>query len=100
LAGQGTIGLEILEDLPDVDYIIVPIGGGGLVAGISVAAKQLKPSVKIIVRNLFTPHILFILELLGSLLFLLFSHVIAYYYINRKTSLLSYILTNDTRDTL
>lgn len=47
IAGQGTIGLEILEDLPDVDAIIVPIGGGGLISGIGIAAKDSKPSVKI-----------------------------------------------------
>jgi len=48
LAGQGSMGIEILEDVPDVDYIICPIGGGGLIAGISSAVKYLRPSVKII----------------------------------------------------
>lgn len=48
LCGQGTIGLEILEQLPDVKYIVVPIGGGGLIAGIALAVKSLKPDVKII----------------------------------------------------
>jgi threonine dehydratase len=48
IAGQGTIGLEILEDLPDVDTIIVPIGGGGLISGIATAIKAKKPNVKII----------------------------------------------------
>ncbi len=48
VAGQGTIGLEILEDLPDVDAILVPVGGGGMIAGIAVAVKALAPSVKII----------------------------------------------------
>ena len=48
IAGQGTIALEIIEDLDDVDCIIVPIGGGGLISGIASAAKQLKPSIKII----------------------------------------------------
>lgn len=48
IAGQGTIGLEILEDLPDVDTLIVPIGGGGLISGIAVAVKTLKPSCRII----------------------------------------------------
>lgn len=48
IAGQGTIGLEILDELPDVDAIFVPIGGGGLISGIAVAVKSLKPSVKII----------------------------------------------------
>lgn len=46
--GQGTIALEILEDQPDMDMIVVPIGGGGLISGISVAAKSLKPEIKII----------------------------------------------------
>lgn len=48
LCGQGTIGLEILEQLPDVKYIVVPIGGGGLIAGIALAVKSIKPDVKII----------------------------------------------------
>jgi len=48
IAGQGTIGLEILEDLENVDVIVVPIGGGGILAGIATAVKALKPSVKII----------------------------------------------------
>ena len=47
IAGQGTIGLEILEQLPDVEAIIVPIGGGGLAAGVACAVKQLKPDVKV-----------------------------------------------------
>jgi threonine dehydratase len=48
IAGQGTIGLEILEDLPNVQTVIVPIGGGGLIAGISTAIKSLKPAAEII----------------------------------------------------
>jgi threonine dehydratase len=47
IAGNGTIGLEILEDLPDVDAVIVPYGGGGLISGIATAVKSLKPDVKI-----------------------------------------------------
>jgi len=43
IAGQGTAGLEILEDLPDVDLVLVPIGGGGLISGISTAIKSAKP---------------------------------------------------------
>ena len=47
IAGNGTIGLEILEDLPDVDTILVPYGGGGLSCGIAVAIRALKPEVKV-----------------------------------------------------
>lgn len=47
IAGQGTIGLELLEQLPDVDTVIVPIGGGGLISGILFAMKTLNPKVKI-----------------------------------------------------
>lgn len=46
--GQGTIAMEIIKDLPLVDAILVPVGGGGLATGISVLAKQLKPNIKII----------------------------------------------------
>lgn len=48
LNGQGTIALEILEELPETDIILVPIGGGGLISGIACAAKILKPEIKII----------------------------------------------------
>jgi threonine dehydratase len=48
MAGQGTIGLEILEDLEDVDTVIVPLGGGGLISGIATAIKETKPSVRVI----------------------------------------------------
>ena len=48
IAGQGTIGLEILEQLPDVDVILVPIGGGGLISGLAYAVKHLKPSCQVI----------------------------------------------------
>ncbi|RLG83501.1 MAG: threonine ammonia-lyase [Thermoprotei archaeon] len=48
IAGQGTIGLEILNQVPDVKEILVPIGGGGLISGISIAVKKRKPDVKII----------------------------------------------------
>ncbi len=47
IAGQGTIGLEILEQLPDVDAVIVPIGGGGLISGVAYAIKNLNPNIKI-----------------------------------------------------
>lgn len=47
IAGQGTIGLEILEQLPNVDAVIVPVGGGGLIAGVAFAIKSLRPDVKI-----------------------------------------------------
>ena len=48
IAGQGSLGVEILDEVPDVEYIVVPIGGGGLIAGITAAVKHLKPDVKII----------------------------------------------------
>ena len=48
IAGQGTIALELLEDLPEVEVVVVPIGGGGLIAGMAVALKALKPNIKII----------------------------------------------------
>ena len=47
IAGQGTVALEIVEALPDIDRVIVPVGGGGLIAGIAVALRQLKPRVTI-----------------------------------------------------
>jgi threonine dehydratase len=48
IAGQGTMGLEILEDVPDADAIVVPCGGAGLLAGVATAAKALRPDIKII----------------------------------------------------
>ena len=48
MAGQGTIALEMLEEQPDLDAIVVPVGGGGLISGISVAAKSINPNIKII----------------------------------------------------
>lgn len=48
IAGQGTIGFEIAEQLPDVDVVLVPIGGGGLIAGVASALRQLKPACRII----------------------------------------------------
>lgn len=48
IAGQGTIGIEILEDLPDTDVIVVPVGGGGLIAGIATAAKHIRRDIKIV----------------------------------------------------
>ena len=48
IAGQGTIGLEILEQLPEVEQVVVPIGGGGLISGVAMAVKTLKPSCRVI----------------------------------------------------
>jgi threonine dehydratase len=48
IAGQGTVGLEILEDLPDADAIVVPVGGGGLISGVAVAAKAIRSGIRII----------------------------------------------------
>jgi threonine dehydratase len=48
IAGQGTCGLEILEELPDVETILVPVGGGGLIAGVAAAVAAIKPSVRVV----------------------------------------------------
>jgi len=48
IAGQGTIGIEMLEVIPDLDLILIPVGGGGLLSGVSLVAKTLNPSIKII----------------------------------------------------
>ena len=48
IAGAGTLGIEMLEDAPDLDTIVVPIGGGGLMSGISIAARSIKPNIELI----------------------------------------------------
>merc|ERR1712241_50547 len=48
LAGQGTMGLEIIEQVPDVDAVVIPVGGGGLIAGCAVALKTMNPNIEII----------------------------------------------------
>jgi threonine dehydratase len=48
IAGQGTIGLELIEDLPDLETVLVPLSGGGLIAGIALAVKSLRPKVRVI----------------------------------------------------
>ena len=48
IAGQGTIGLEVLEDLPDVEAVVVPMSGGGLISGVATAVKALRPDVRVI----------------------------------------------------
>ena len=48
IAGQGTVGLEIIEDWPEAEIILVPIGGGGLISGVSMAVKSVKPNVRVI----------------------------------------------------
>jgi threonine dehydratase len=47
IAGQGTIGLEVLEDLPGIEVLVVPVGGGGLLAGVALAAKAINPQIKV-----------------------------------------------------
>lgn len=47
IAGQGTIGLELIEQLPDIDAVVVPVGGGGLISGVAFAIKSLNPNVKV-----------------------------------------------------
>lgn len=57
VAGQGTTGLEMLADHPDLDVLIVPIGGGGLISGIAVAAKAIKPGIRMVgVQSALYPH--------------------------------------------
>lgn len=51
MAGQGTLGLEIVEQVPDIDAVVVPVGGGGLIAGVALAVKTLRPGVTIIVSR-------------------------------------------------
>jgi threonine dehydratase len=48
IAGQGTVGLELIEDVPDADVVLVPVGGGGLISGIATAVKALRPSARVI----------------------------------------------------
>ena len=48
IAGQGTLGLEIIQDWPEVDAVVVPIGGGGLIAGVSMAVKSVNPNIRVI----------------------------------------------------
>lgn len=52
LAGQGTMGLEILEQVPDVDAVVIPVGGAGLLAGVAKALKTMKPGITVVVRAL------------------------------------------------
>ena len=48
IAGQGTIALEMLEEVPDLDVLVIPIGGGGLIAGNAIAARAVKPEIEIV----------------------------------------------------
>jgi len=48
IAGQGTVGMEILQDLPDADLLLVPVGGGGLIAGVAVVARAIRPGIRIV----------------------------------------------------
>lgn len=51
IAGAGSIGLEVLDQVPDVEAVLVPLGGGGLIAGMSLAIKSMRPDVEVIVRG-------------------------------------------------
>jgi threonine dehydratase len=51
IAGQGTVGLEIMQDMPDIDTIVVPVGGGGLIAGVATVVKSLNPMIRVIGVN-------------------------------------------------
>lgn len=59
IAGQGTLGLEICDQVPDIDAVVVPVGGGGLIAGVALAVKSLHPNVKIIVSKAKSVTLLF-----------------------------------------
>lgn len=48
IAGQGTVGLEVVEDLPDVDLVVVPVGGGGLISGTAIAVRALRPAARVV----------------------------------------------------
>jgi threonine dehydratase len=48
IAGQGTIGLELLEEVPDLDWLLLPVGGGGLASGVAVAAKAMRPTLRVV----------------------------------------------------
>jgi threonine dehydratase len=60
LAGQGTLALEIMEQVQNIDAVIIPVGGGGLIAGAALAFKTLKPEIQIIVSNIRTKSYLLI----------------------------------------
>lgn len=51
IAGQGTIGLEMIEQVDNIDAVVIPVGGGGLIAGVALAIKTLNPEIKIIVSG-------------------------------------------------
>ena len=48
IAGQGTVGLEIVEDLPAVDTVLAPVGGGGLISGVAIAVKAISPRTRVV----------------------------------------------------
>lgn len=58
MAGQGTLGLEIADQVNDVDAVIVPVGGGGLIAGVALAIKTLHPKTTVIVSNMISTNTL------------------------------------------
>ena len=98
ISGQGTIGLELLEDLPELDKVYVPIGGGGLAAGIAIAIKTKKPNVKIIgvESNAFPAMKESLAE--GSLQSIKAGHTIADGISIKSPSNLTYEITNEYLD--
>ena len=56
IAGAGTMGMEIVDQVPDLEAVVVPVGGAGLIAGVALAIKTLKPDVMIIVRTATCQH--------------------------------------------
>lgn len=93
LAGQGTMGLEILSQVPDLDACIIPVGGAGLIAGVALAIKTLNPKVTIIVSiYLFASAVFCTILILYSIHFYTFTTVSSFTFKFATTNLLSYFI--------